>query len=76
LSKVENLIPLTFLGWTKVSDSAPVSLTAGDVTGDGRFEIIGTWSNGLRYQDGARLDWTKVTDTAPDNLTAGTVTGD
>jgi hypothetical protein len=22
------------LGWTKVSDSAPVSLTAGDVTGD------------------------------------------
>ena len=22
------------LGWTKISDSAPVSLTAGDVTGD------------------------------------------
>jgi hypothetical protein len=59
-----------------VAITAPDSVAAGDVTGDGLSEIIGTWSSGLWYWDGATLDWTKVSNTAPTQVTAGDITGD
>ena len=43
----------TTLGWTKVWRTAPKQLAAGDITGDGRDELIGyggTWSSGVWYQ--------------------------
>ena len=40
------------LGPDRSDRSLPAySVTAGDVTGDGRVEIIGTWSNGIWYWD-------------------------
>ena len=65
------------MAWTEVAKSAPVSLTAGDVTGDGRFEIIGTWSDGIWYRDVAASSWTKMTSSVPEgDIAAGDFTGD
>ena len=52
------------------------SVAAGDVTGDGRSEIIVTWISGLWYWDGVTLDWTKVSNTAPTQVIASDLTGD
>ena len=48
--------------WTLVIDLVPDSLTAGDVTGDGRAEIIATFSEdiGTWYWDPTTLEWTRV----------------
>ena len=35
-------------------------VTAGDVTGDGREEIIGTGSNGIYYYNVAKSEWTSM----------------
>jgi hypothetical protein len=51
-------------------------IAVGDVTGDGKADIVSCWSNGLWYQNGATSVWTKLPGTAPDRLTAGDVTGD
>jgi hypothetical protein len=52
-------------------------VTAGDVTGDGRFEIIGTWDNGIWYWDLVALAWTQMTSYATDgDIAAGDFTGD
>ena len=60
-----------------VTGSAPDSLTAGDVTGDGRSEIIGSWSSGIWYWDVAASSWTKMTASAPTgDIAAGDFTGD
>jgi hypothetical protein len=65
------------LDWTQVSGAVPDSLTAGDMNGDGRFEIIGTWSNGLSYYDVAADTWTTMHPTSPDgDIAAGDFTGD
>jgi hypothetical protein len=61
----------------KVPSAAPDSLTAGDVTGYGRFEIIGTWSSGVWYLDVAESEWTQMTsDTPTGDIAAGDFTGD
>jgi hypothetical protein len=52
-------------------------LTAGDVTGDGRCEIIGTWSSGIWYRDVAESSWTQMTSYATKgDIAAGDFTGD
>jgi hypothetical protein len=52
-------------------------LTAGDVTGDRRAEIIGTWSNGIWYWDVVESKWTQMDDSAPaGDIAAGDFTGD
>ena len=55
----------------------PDSVTAGDVTGDGRFEIIGTWHNGIWYWDVAASTWTQMTaEVTTGDIAAGDFTGD
>jgi hypothetical protein len=47
------------------------------VTGDGRFEIIGTWSSGIWYYDVAAATWTQMHPAPPDgDIAAGDFTGD
>jgi hypothetical protein len=65
--------------WTLIPNSAPPAfhITAGDVTGDGRPELIGTWSVGIWYYDFAAADWTELTtDTTNDDIAAADFTGD
>ena len=65
--------------WTLLPNSAPTpfSVTAGDVTGDGRPEIVGTWSVGIWYWDFAATTWTKLsTDTTNEDIASGDFTGD
>jgi hypothetical protein len=65
------------LAWTKIDSSPPDSVTAGDVTGDGHEEIIGTWDNGIWYFDVAASKWTQMTPFATTgNIAAGDFTGD
>ena len=65
------------LGWTKVTSTAPDKVTAGDITGDGRAEIIGTWSSGIWYWDVAESRWTKMNSIATSgDIAAGDFTGD
>jgi hypothetical protein len=60
-----------------ISNTAPTQVTAGDVTGDGRAEIIGTWSSGIWYWDVAAAEWTKMTASNPTGeIAAGDFTGD
>ena len=65
------------LGWAKVSSTAPSQLTAGDVTGDGQAEIIGTWDSGIWYRNVAASSWTRVyTGVASGDIVDGDFTGD
>ena len=60
--------------WTLVPDSAPApfSVTAGDLTGDGRPEIIATWSAGIFGWDVAASDWVELSrDTTQNGIAAG-----
>jgi hypothetical protein len=62
--------------WTKVAGSAPApfSVAAGDMNGDGRSDIIGTWSNGIYYWDVVEMDWTQLsTDTTQNGIAAGNI---
>ena len=61
----------------KYTSTAPYNMTAGDVTGDGRAEIIGTWNSGIWYWDAAKSKWTKMTSsTTSGDIAAGDFTGD
>jgi hypothetical protein len=52
-------------------------VTAGDVTGDGRFESIGTYGSGIWYWDVAASQWTEMTTfTTTGDIAAGDFTGD
>jgi hypothetical protein len=52
-------------------------LTAGDVTGDGRVELIGSWANGIWYWDFVASAWTQMTaDVTTGDIAAGDFTGD
>jgi hypothetical protein len=77
-SNVSGCIELgTSFGWTKMCSSVPSGpIAVGDVTGDGRADVVSCWPSGLWYQDGATLGWTKVYSTAPSKLAIGDITGD
>jgi hypothetical protein len=65
--------------WTLVPNSAPPAfhITAGDVTGDGRPEVIGAWSVGIWYYDFVAATWTQLTaDTTKGDIAAGDFTAD
>ncbi len=52
-------------------------MTAGDVTGNGRAEVIGTWGSGIWYWDVAESEWTKMTSsTTVGDIAAGDFSGD
>jgi hypothetical protein len=52
-------------------------VTAGDITGDGRDEIIGSWSSGIWYWDPAASKWTPMTPFATTgDIAAGDFNGD
>jgi hypothetical protein len=52
-------------------------MTAGDMTGDGQAEFIGTWSSGIWYYDVTKAKWTKMTSGVPSgDIAAGDFTGD
>ncbi|MFC1612019.1 MopE-related protein [Myxococcota bacterium] len=47
------------------------------MTGDGRFELIGTWSSGIWYRDVARSQWVQMwSNTPPGGMAAADFTGD
>ena len=47
------------------------------MTGDGRFEIIGTWRSGIWYRDVAESSWAQMTSSVTDgDIAAGDFTGD
>jgi hypothetical protein len=64
--------------WTKVSSTASNRLTAADITGDDRPELIGTWNrNGIRYWDFATKKWTQMwPNFTPGDIAAGYFSGD
>ena len=65
------------LDWTRLDDSPAYSLTAGDVTGDHRDELIGTGPNGIRYWDFVASAWTQMTaDVTTGDIAAGDFNGD
>jgi hypothetical protein len=52
-------------------------VTAGDITGDGRYEIIGTWSDGIWYWDFLASKWTQMTTYVTNrDIAAGDFNGD
>jgi hypothetical protein len=52
-------------------------VTAGDITGDGRAEIIGTWDSGIWYRNVAASSWKKMNSSVPSGeIAAGDFTGD
>jgi hypothetical protein len=52
-------------------------VTAGDVTGDGRDEIIGAWNNGIWYWNFITSAWTQMTaGVTTGDIAAGDFTGD
>ena len=60
-----------------LNDTPDGPIAAGDVTGDGKADMVSCWNSGLWYQDGDTLSWTKVSvSTAPYKVTCGDVTGD
>jgi hypothetical protein len=65
--------------WTLIPDSGPppFNITAGDLTGDGRPEVIGAWSNGIWYYDFVAATWAQLsTDTTIEDIAAGDFTAD
>ena len=51
-------------------------IASGDVTADGRADIVTCWASGLWYQNGATRGWTQVYNSAPGKVAAGDITGD
>ena len=63
--------------WSKPYGSTPSGpIAVGDVTGDGRADMVSCWPSGLWYQNGATLGWTKVYSIAPSKVAVGDITGD
>jgi hypothetical protein len=63
--------------WEQLDPVPAYSLTAGDVTGDGRVELIGTWDNGIWYYDFVATTWTQMTaDVTTGDIAAGDFNGD
>jgi len=63
--------------WTQTYTGVPNgAISAGDVTADGRDDIVTCWNSGLWYQSGATLGWTQVWPSAPGKVAAGDITGD
>ena len=63
--------------WTKTWSDVPSGpIAVGDVTGDGKADIVSCWTRDLWYQDGATLGWTKVYSVAPTQIAVGDITGD
>ena len=65
--------------WAKPWGSTPNGpIAIGDVTGDGKGDMISCWPSGLWYQNGAgaTLGWTQVNSMAPSKVAVGDITGD
>ena len=63
--------------WSKPYSYTPSGpIAVGDVTGDGKADMVSCWPSGLWYQNGATLAWTKVNSVAPSQVAVGDITGD
>ena len=68
---------LDTMTWSKPFGSTPSGpIAVGDVTGDGKADMVSCWPSGLWYQDGVTLGWTKVWSVAPSQVAVGDITGD
>jgi hypothetical protein len=61
--------------WQKIDTVLPVWITTGDMTGDNRADIIGSYSTGTWYRNSANGTWTKIT-TPAEQLASGDMDGD
>jgi hypothetical protein len=63
-------------GWAKLCNPPlPIDVACGDMNGDGRDDLIGSWPSGTFYRDSIGGSWTYVTSQA-DVLAAGDIDGD
>jgi hypothetical protein len=67
---------LATMTWSKPFGSTPSGpIAVGDVTGDGKADMVSCWPSGLWYQNGATLAWTNVYSVAPSQVAVGDITG-
>lgn len=58
--------------WQKIDASIPIWMTAGDMTGSGRSDIVGSYTTGTWFRNSATGAWTKITNSA-EQLVAGDI---
>jgi hypothetical protein len=61
--------------WQKIDSTIPVWIAAGDMTGDSRADIVGSYGNGTWYRDSATTKWTSV-GTSAKQLSMGDINND
>jgi len=61
--------------WQKIDPGIPIWITVGDMTGDGRADIIGSYSSGTYYRNSITKTWTKLT-TPAEQLASGDLDND
>jgi hypothetical protein len=61
--------------WTRLTPAAAGDMTSGDMNGDGRDDLVGSWTSGVYYKDSIDGGWIKM---APpgDVIAAGDLDGD
>jgi len=63
--------------WSKPYGSTPTGpIAVGDITGDGKADMVSCWPTGLWYQNGATLGWTMVYSVAPSQIAVRDISGD
>ncbi len=63
--------------WHKPYSITPSgAIAVGDVTGDGKADMVSVWGSGLWYQNGATWGWTQEYSKAPDRIAVGDINGD
>jgi hypothetical protein len=63
------------MNWTRLTPAAAGDMTSGDMNGDGRDDLVGSWTSGVYYKDSIGGGWVKMAPPA-DLVAAGDLDGD
>jgi hypothetical protein len=63
------------MSWTRLTPSAAIDMVSGDMNGDGRDDLVGSWTTGVYYKDSIGGGWVKMAPPA-DLIAAGDLDGD